>query len=291
MRKLLLLAFIFGLISCEKDINFKLDESAPVLVVNGEIEQGLPPRIVLNKSFGYFSELNANLLINSFVRNAEVTISNGTLTHRLKEYEVPLFPGVNLYYYGIDSSSLSTAFVGELNTSYFLQIRAEGKEYTSTTSIPDLDWIPDSVYFKPIPENTDTLARVMFVKATEPAGLGNYLRYFTKINSQPFYPPFNSVFSDQLIDGTTYTVQADVGLDRTQPFNPGQTFLSKGDTISLKFCNIDRNTYKFWNTWEFASQSLGNPFAQPAKVIGNISNGALGSFCGYASWYNTFIIP
>ncbi|MEY4703285.1 MAG: hypothetical protein RIR96_1182 [Bacteroidota bacterium] len=291
MRYICVFFLLIGLLSCEKDIDFALDESAPVLVVNGEIEQGKPPRIVLTKSFGFFSELSADMLLNSFVRNAEVTLNNGTLTHRLKEYQVNLAPGVNFYYYGIDSANLSTAFLGELNRSYFLNIQAEGKTYQSTTSIPDLDWIPDSVFFKPQPLNPDTNARVMFIKATEPAGLGNYLRYFTQLNNQPFYPPFNSVFSDEIIDGTTYTVQADIGFDRNTEFEPGKSLISKGDTLTLKFCNIDRSTYKFWNTWEFASQSLGNPFSQPSKVIGNVSNGALGAFCGYAAWYNTYIIP
>jgi hypothetical protein len=42
---------------------------------------------------------------------------------------------------------------------------------------------------------------------------------------------------------------------------------------------------------EFAYQSIGNPFASPNKVLGNVSNGALGAFCGYAAFYKTIIIP
>jgi hypothetical protein len=42
---------------------------------------------------------------------------------------------------------------------------------------------------------------------------------------------------------------------------------------------------------EFAYQSIGNPFASPNKVLGNISNGALGAFTGYAAFYKTIIIP
>lgn len=291
MRFIVCFLLFLGLMSCEKDIDFKLNEAESVLVVNGEIEQNKEPRITLTKSYGYFSELSADMLLNSFVRNAEVTLSNGTLTHRLKEYQVNLAPGISVFYYGIDSSNLSTAFLGELNKSYTLKIQADGKSYEAITTIPDLDWTPDSVYFTPQPQNSDTNARIMFIKATEPAGLGNYLRYFTKLNEQPFYPPFNSVFSDEIIDGTTYTVQADIGFDRNTTFEPGKALINKGDTITLKFCNIDRKSYTFWNTWEFASQSLGNPFSQPSKVIGNVSNGALGVFCGYAAWYNTYIIP
>jgi hypothetical protein len=41
---------------------------------------------------------------------------------------------------------------------------------------------------------------------------------------------------------------------------------------------------------EFGYQSIGNTFSSPTKVIGNISNGALGAFCGYAAFYKTIII-
>jgi len=93
-----------------------------------------------------------------------------------------------------------------------------------------------------------------------------------------------------VIDETTYTVQVQQGIDRNANFNLDSNYFKKSDTVTLKFCNIDRATYYFWNTWEFANQSIGNPFSQPGKVLGNISNGALGAFCGYAAWYRTEIV-
>ena len=98
MQKLgwILLLIIFT--SCEKDIDFNLDESAPTLVVEAEIENNKAPRVVLTKSTSYFSELTPEIYLNSFVRNAEVYISNGTLTHKLKEYAEPIFLGINTYY-------------------------------------------------------------------------------------------------------------------------------------------------------------------------------------------------
>ena len=68
-------------------------------------------------------------------------------------------------------------------------------------------------------------------------------------------------------------------------------FFKKGDVVTLKVCNIDRDAYNFFSTWEFAFQSIGNPFSQPNKVMGNISNGALGAFYGYGAVYKTLVIP
>jgi hypothetical protein len=137
--------------------------------------------------------------------------------------------------------------------------------------------------------NPDTNARVLFIRTTDPAGRGNYVRYFTKNGSDPFLPGENSVYDDQVIDGTTYEVQLPGGIDRNDPPRSDENFFHRGDTVTLKFCNIDRPTYIFWSSWEFAYQGIGNPFAQPNKVIGNISNGALGAFCGYAAWYRTVV--
>ena len=286
MNKMCWIAVLIFLTSCEKNINFNLDASKPTLVVDAQIENEKAPVVMLSKSVDYFSQLSPALYESSFIHNADVYVSNGTLTHKLKEYNLPLAPGFNSYYYSIDTATLNTAFNGELNHNYSLRIVVDGLEYNATTKIPALDWFPDSVYFKSVPFETDTLLRNMFVKATEPAGLGNYLRYFTKRNDEPFLPGRNSVYTDEVIDGTTYTTMAEPGIDRNNP--DGKFGFKAGDTVTLKFCNIDKATYTFWNTWEFSLQSIGNPFAQPNKVIGNISNGALGAFCGYAAWYGTY---
>lgn len=282
---------ILSLTGCEKDINFKLNNAPDVLVVDASIENGMPPQVILTKSLNYFSSIDPALLLNSFVRNATVTISNGTLTHTLKEYTIPVAPGINFYSYGIDSSNLSTAFNGQFNTTYTLHIKADGKEYDATTTIPVLAKKPDSLWWKPAPFTTDTTKVIMMVKTTDPPGLGNYIRYFTRRNNGPFLPGYNSVFDDQVIDNSTYQLEVDPGVDRNNPVPNDSNYFRRGDTITMKLCNIDLNSYRFWSTWEFAYQSIGNPFSQPNKVLGNISNGALGAFYGYAAFYKTLIIP
>ncbi len=284
-RLLLLLIFC----GCEKKIDFDLKTSAPVLVVDAQIENNAAPMAVLTKSLGYFSKIDPRILAGSFVHNADVYISNGVLTHKLKEYSVPLVPGFTAYYYSIDSTNPATAFAGELNRNYSLRVVSEGKEYTANTHIPSHAISLDSMWVNVAPHNTDTSKRVLFIKATDPHGLGNYGRYFTKKNSNPFLPGENSIFDDQVVDGTTFSVQLSQGIDRNDPPKADSNFFQRGDTITLKFCNVPGSTYTFWSTWEFAFQGIGNPFAQPNKVIGNISNGALGAFCGYAAQYRTIV--
>src|ERR1700712_5423461 len=110
MNKRIFAFFLLVFLSaCEKDINFDLKNADDVLVVDANIENDRPPVVILTKSLDFFSTLDPALLVNSFVRNADVTISNGVLTHKLKEYATELGGGITVYSYSIDSANLATA--------------------------------------------------------------------------------------------------------------------------------------------------------------------------------------
>jgi hypothetical protein len=111
----ILLAVVFY--GCEKTISFDLDEADTVLVVDGSIENGQPPLIILSNSFNYFSEITTDLLEKSFIHDAVITLSNGSRTTKLKEYSFTNDSNTRIYFYSIDSSNLSTAILGELANS------------------------------------------------------------------------------------------------------------------------------------------------------------------------------
>ena len=287
----ILMTTVLFLSSCERGVEFKLDQVSPKLVVEATIENGQAPVVYLSKSQAYFSNIDLIALANSFVRNAEVYISNGTLTHRLKEYSVPAGGGITFYYYSNDPASPSTAFIGELNKQYSLRIVTEGKEYTATTTIPNITRRIDSLFWKPAPAGNAPEKVAVMVRAFDPPGFGDYVRYFTKQNSDPFYPGINSVYDDQVIDGSSYEVQVERGVNRNESNPEGYSFFNKGDTATLKISNIDKATFDFWRTMEYTYQTVGNPFSSPTKVLSNIKGGAVGYFGGYASQYRTIIIP
>ncbi|MBD0287703.1 MAG: DUF4249 domain-containing protein [Flavisolibacter sp.] len=278
------------LISCEKGVDFKLDQKPDVLVVDASIENDTPPVVVLTKSLGYFSQISSEIVTNSFVHNADIFISNGQKTQKLKEHVVSPDATFKAYYYTIDSSNLNNAFLGQLNSSYSLRIVTEGKEYEATTTIPNITKRIDSLWWKPVIGAKDTAQVSVLVKATDPKGFGDYIRYWTKRNSEPFLPAFTSAFDDLFIDGTTYELELEPGIDRNREYKEGEQSFRRGDTVVFKISNIDKATFDFWRTMEYTYASVGNPFSSPIKVLGNISNGALGYFGGYASQYHTLII-
>lgn len=283
--------------ACEKDINLNLHNQDPVVVVDASIENGKPPVVVLSSSFNYFSTISPAELAASFIHNAIITVSNGTVTVKLKEFSQTDSAGFKLYYYTANEGNPDSMLKGELNTHYALSINTpDGKNYMSSTNIPPIAKTVDSLWWKPAPPNPDkpdTTRCVMFGHFTDPKGMGNYIRYYTRVNGQPYLAASNSVFDDQFTDGSSYDISFDMGRDiNAIDDDPNERgFAHRGDTVTLKFCNIDKPTFDFWRTWEFSYQSYNNPFSSPVKVIGNISNGALGAFSGYAAQYKTIIIP
>jgi hypothetical protein len=289
MQRIAVFLSVLILLGCEKNINFKLDNALPKIVVEATIENDQPPRVILTRSIGYFAKITPEDLSQSFIHNADIWVSGSNGTHKLKEYTIQVGQGLSFSYYSIDSSNLATAFTGELNHSYSLKIINEGQTYTSTTTIPGITRIIDSIWVKPATGGDSSKAIVM-VRATDPPGFGDYIRYFTSINRGPFLPPFNSTYDDLFIDGTTYELQVQPGVDRNTGKRDENLF-NKGDTVVFKISNIDKATFDFWRTMEYSYNSVGNPFSTPSKVLGNISNNALGYFGGYASQYHTLIIP
>ena len=278
--------------SCEKTVDFKLEEAEPKLTVEATIENGLAPVVILSKSVNYFSTISIQQLADIFVHDAIVEISNQRQTHRLKEYAIPLGAGLFYYYYSTDSTSLSTAITGELNTSYTLNITYENEKYSAATTIPSITKKIDSIWWKPTPNDTTNKKATVIMKATDPAGFGDYVRYWTKKNREEFLPGFNSVFDDLIIDGSTYELEVEPGFNRNISWtdNEERGAFHKGDTITVKLSNIDKATFDFWRTMEYTYQSVGNPFSTPTKVISNIKGNALGYFGGYASQYRQLII-
>ena len=290
LRFLVILTLSICFVSCEKELDIQPNYSGELLAVDGSIESGQRPIVILTRSLPFFETLSIDDLSNSFVHDAVITISDGNSTQQLREYTA-LLGTVSISFYSTDSSLGNSQLTGKLKTQYTLDILAEGKNYHTSTHIPDTARYMDSVYWKQAPENDDTTKVVLFSRIIDPKGLGNYVRYYTSKNDSAFLPGLTSVFDDLLIDGTTYTIQVDAGVDRNLPLDLEEYgYFNRGDTVDLKLSNIDKATFDYWRTWEQNQSNIGNPFSVPVKVLGNIP-GALGYFGGYAVQVKRIIIP
>ena len=314
MYKYITLVFVLFLFSCEKEIEIDLPETPPKLIVEGKIETGTPPIIILSKTTGYFEPTDNKSIANAYVSDATITISDGTTTlSMLKvcsdlltiEQKKQLASQVGVAYQILESNNIcgftALSMLGTPGKSYTITIDWKGEQYVSTTTVPVS--VPlDSTWFK-IHGDRDSLG-FLWAELDEPAQLGNNYRWFAKrINNykygslkgqqkdNTFLAPFGSAFEDKFINGIKFEIgyQRADGSEKADDFPPERGFFKKGDTVAVKFCSIDKGVFIFIDKSDRQVQSIGSPFATPTNIPSNISNGALGLWAGYGIYYDTII--
>ena len=66
--------FLIIFISCQEEITLDLPQAVEKLVVEGTIENGFPPYVILSKNQGYFDPIDSTTYQNLFIKNAEVKV-------------------------------------------------------------------------------------------------------------------------------------------------------------------------------------------------------------------------
>ncbi|MBF8962380.1 DUF4249 family protein [Pontibacter sp. FD36] len=306
-RNLLLLVLITFLLSCEESLTIDIPAGQEQLVVEGHIEQDAPPVVVLTRSMPVFAGSSPADIEASFVHGAQVEVSSGGRSYTLKEvpaaafwpelrrvvseqYAIPenqLTSGSSFIFYVYTSDELR----GETGMSYQLRISHEGRVLTSTTTIPHLNPLQE-LFLQPHPDPSQDSLFTLFYRYRDPDTLGNSVRYFTKRNSEPFYPGyFTSVFNDELINGVQ---NLSFPLDRGEPRGrevdlDTYSYFGKGDTILVRWAAIDLAHYRFWYTLENERNNNGSPIGSPNTTRSNI-NGGLGVWGGYGVTYHQIVV-
>jgi len=216
--KILFGLLVFTLISCEKDIDIELPEASRKLVVEGSIEPDQPPFVILTKTEGYFDAVDLNSLQNSFIRNAIVTVSNGTNSVQLTEIctdqiDTAFLPSISELI-GISLESLKSfgfclystfdpSFFGEVGKTYTLNISADGEDLSATTTIPT-PVIMEEYWYKDQPGFTNF--GYLWFSLNDPPAPENAYRIYTqrKGKDSRFIPADGSVFDDGFFNGLTF---------------------------------------------------------------------------------------
>ena len=267
-------------VACEKELEVALPPYTSKLVVDGWIEQNKYPTVILTRNAGYFDQVDSSSIRELVVTTAKVSISDGereeVLTLRRRDEYFP-----NFLYQG-------TEIRGEVGKIYTLTVESEGRTYTATTTIPTP--IPlDSVWYDPL-SPTDTLG---YVRAglTDPGEEENYYRLFTQRvgKDDTFTPVYLSAVSDEFFNGESLSFSVLRGAENLNNITD-DLYFSRGDTVRVKICAIDRVHYDFWRTLERELYATGNPFASSGnEVLSNIEGGALGVWGGYGAAYHVLL--
>jgi hypothetical protein len=303
----ILLLSVFFFIACEKEFSPDLSNDSNDIVVEGYIEAGRdasPAYVILTKSIPFFREWkNGGTL---FEKEAEVWVSNGKDSVRLQSFcwkdLTPEFKKQAAQTFGFNTDSISQDFdfciyidlaqkiKGEVGKTYSLRVKTkDGKTLSATTSIPRTVPIDSALFIKPpgINENDSMAQMRAFVK--DPKG-PDFYRYFTSVNGSNYESGGTSVSDDAFFDGINTKFNLFKSERRDSDTEPALWGLWKrGDTISIKFCTIDKAHFEFWNTLEYNANS-GGPFSSYSRVKHNITGG-LGIWGGYNATYLDTIVP
>lgn len=288
------------LTACEKTIELDLPEPRAYLVVHGQIEPDSFAYVSLSKNSPYFDPINLQLVASLLVNGALVTVSADGIIDTL----IPTF---NFQHFTLFNYK-GTKIIGQVGKTYTLRIQNEAYDLEAVTSIPAFlpldslwhrsraDLIREAGQFQPTPRDEELVS--LYFRYPDPPTLGNYVRAFTKRNSEvQWSSDFNSIYSDDLVNGQSVDFILRRGKE-AYLFNDSLTFdefgyFERGDTIQVKWSAIDKAHYTFWLTINSARGGSGNPFATPTIVATNIrgkKGRGLGIWGGYSSLHYTYIV-
>jgi hypothetical protein len=311
-RVLISLVILLTFTSCVKDVNIDIPGYESRLVIDGRIETGQPPFILLSKTQDIYAPTSIETYLNSFQSGAVITVSDGTNSIVLDEIcSDNLPPGteeVAAAIFGISISELENyhlcgyttfnpLFFGQVGKTYTISIAFEGKTYTSETKI--VAPVPlDQTHWKQDEDAPDGYG-FAWAKLSDPGGVFNAYfweaRRINLMNGQEkdarFERTFNPTFNDEFIDGTTF----DFAYENPKAFNdPDLPQGARGkyklfDSVIIKFSTMDEKSFEFLEKKFIQLQSTGNPFATPTVIPSHFSNGALGSWIGYSPSFDTLV--
>jgi len=309
-----LLLVVALLTSCEKEITVDLPETEPKVVVEGTIETGAPPFVLLSRTQSFFDPTSVASIAGSFITDATVTVYDGTTTHTLDkicsalltEQELQLAAELT----GIDIDLLRQAnicawtklsLLGEEGLTYRLDVQADGKSLTSTTTLPHAVAL-DSLWFKLAERDPDddTLGFV-WARMTDPDTVGNNYRWLAKrinINAEgeqkdaSFIAPLFSAFWDRYVNGLSFDFNYNRGSapysEADDDNNEERGYFKRGDTVVVKFATIGIDEYRFYNSYSTNVTSQGDLFSTPANVMTNVEGG-LGVWAGWGTRLDTVV--
>jgi hypothetical protein len=150
MYKYLLLISII-LFSCQEEITLDLPRADDKLVIEGSIENGFPPYIIITKNGGYFDPINSETFNNLFVDDIEsVEIwyndNDGLKLDSVILKQITLFDSLPPIYTDIDYlTSLDENGVhpspydfSKSGRTYYLEIKWNNQVISSSTTIPEV---------------------------------------------------------------------------------------------------------------------------------------------------------
>ncbi len=300
---------LLGFFSCTKPVQIDLPQLPPQLVVDGNIEAGSYPIVLLSISQPAADTVSLLTYLNSVVSDAQVNVINATDTFaltptfiqqlplesqkrvaemlRLELEEVLLLP-IQVY--------TSTALIGEPNHTYALHIQYKDKTFTGSTYLPSQAPL-DTLYWKR--ETAATEYGFSWARLTDPASSSDAYRWEVRRidrneQGQDLDPIFRrargGIFSDEFFNGQAIEFYFQNPLKRKDSthLKEYRRYYRYGDSVVVKFSSMDQAVFLYYDRMSAQLDAATNPYATPINIPSNIK-GCLGIWAGFSPWYDTLI--
>jgi hypothetical protein len=258
MRLLMLLVLCISFFSCnrEKNVTIELPPYMNLPVVELYLEPGKPFRMLITESAGYFDSPNIVP-----VENAYVEIVHSGYTYYLTPRPFGILP-VNKKFYNYTTDP-STLVPFNYDKEFYVYIKdPKGRVVEGKTYIMEPVAIDSVSFFTDDPEKA-----AVQVKFTDNPDTKDYYRIIAIQDSIGGEPKWDRIFTDDAIQ----TEQGGI--------NSNYIFF-QGSKVILQLFHISKEYYDFITSTKNASESNGNPFAQPSKIMSNVTGG-IGIVTGY----------
>ncbi|MBO5679829.1 MAG: DUF4249 domain-containing protein [Bacteroidaceae bacterium] len=258
----------------------EFQKSREEIVVEGWIESGGSPVVLLTKSFVVELAKDVDEETSIVLPWGKVTVSDGTESVILTgDYDDRYFPP---YIYS------TSKMKGVPGRTYYLTVEYGNRILTAQTTIPEVDSL-EAITVSTC-DDADGMYQITAYYDDNPVTKDYYL-FLTRIYNDEtrYYPAFLGLQED-----------GHLGLHNRQVVHPGihtltdsvkyHPYYHADDSIQIKFAKIDETTYHIHKAYnEMVSLSSNPIFSSDLSMPTNIQGG-LGFWCGYAvTRYNVSI--
>lgn len=272
MKKFLPVLLLSCLVSCTPSPEAAED----TLVVEGWIESGLPPVVMLTTSFSPSEEpTTLSSLEDHVIKWAKVTVSDGVS-------EVVLMGKSDRNYYP-PYIYTSSYILGEPGKTYTLKVDYKDYHAEAVTTVP----LPSALDSIAVKQPSDTIYTLSAFLTPRP---GEYYRFFLRIEGrdEAYVPSMNGTFSGSGMGSSQ--VEVPLVVNRSLSSWDYREGFRKGEKVHIRLSTMDRSSWEFWSDFEEVSAMAASPVFPVRYNIRSNVVGAEGYWAGYGSTYYTVSI-
>ena len=264
-------------VACQEEFQ----ESGEEIVVEGWIESGSAPVVMLTRTFTVTTKEDTDEEESVVLPWGKVTVSDGSESVVLTgDYDERYFPP---YIYS------TSRMRGVPGRTYHLTVEYGDRTVTAQTTIPMTDSL-EALTVTPC-EEADSMYQITAYYDDDPATKDYYL-FLTRIFNREtrYYPSFLGVIDDERLARHNKQVVQPGMHYFTSTDHKYRPYYHEKDTVLVKFARIDATTYDIHKAYgEMISLSYNPIFTSEISMPTNIQGG-LGFWCGYAvTKYNVVI--